>query len=167
VWTDRIDVTTLGVIGDGKTDNAKSLQAALSLASGQGKALYFPYGLYLLSDTVEVPPGTRMEGEAWSTLMAAGESFQDPKAPRPMLRVGRPGDRGGVQMAGLLLSTVGPQPGAVLVEWNMKDPEGEPGACGMWEVHFRVGGAIHTQINQGDCMSSLFRFLSSLLLPLV
>lgn len=51
----------------------------------------------------------------------------------------------------MLITTQGPQPGAVLVEWNMRDPEGAQGSAGMWEVHFRVGGAVGTNIDPKNC----------------
>jgi len=33
----------------------------------------------------------------------------------------------------------------------MRDPAGNPGSCGMWDVHFRVGGAIGTNIQPSNC----------------
>ena len=65
--------------------------------------------------------------------------------------MGTAGDSGVAQLVDLLITTQGPLPGAKLVEWNMADPEGAPGSAGMWEVHFRIGGAIGTQINPTNC----------------
>lgn len=50
-----------------------------------------------------------------------------------------------------MISTRGPQPGAKLIEWNMHDPAGAPGSCGMWDVHYRIGGAIGTNMNPSNC----------------
>jgi len=69
----------------------------------------------------------------------------------PMLQVGTAGQIGIAQIVGLLFSTQGPQPGAILIEWNMHDPPGAPGSCGMWDSHFRIGGAIGTNIEPSNC----------------
>jgi sugar lactone lactonase YvrE len=50
-WT---DVTKLGVSGDGRTDNT----AALKKAIAEHKTLYFPMGLYNVSDTLTLRPDT-------------------------------------------------------------------------------------------------------------
>lgn len=55
------------------------------------------------------------------------------------------------QLVDLLITTEGALPGAKLVEWNMADPAGAPGSCGMWEVHFRIGGAVGTKIDPSNC----------------
>jgi len=114
--------------------------------------LFFPHGTYILSTTVYIPPGTKFVGEAWSVLMASGSAFQDVNNPRPMIQVGVPGDRGIAQMSSMLFSTYGPQPGAKLLEWNMAGNNN--GDCGMWDTHFRVGGAIGTNIEATNCPAS-------------
>lgn len=58
----QVDVTTLGLVGDGNTDNTKPLQAALNTYAGKS-VLFFPHGIYNLQNTVVVPPGTRMVGQ--------------------------------------------------------------------------------------------------------
>lgn len=50
--------------------------------------------------------------------------------PRPLVRVGNPGDQGGVEIQDLLFTTKGPTAGAVLVEWNIKATRA--GSAGMW-----------------------------------
>eukprot|EP01127_Copromyxa_protea_P020738 TRINITY_DN6962_c0_g1_i2.p1 TRINITY_DN6962_c0_g1~~TRINITY_DN6962_c0_g1_i2.p1 ORF type:complete len:638 (-),score=117.86 TRINITY_DN6962_c0_g1_i2:26-1939(-) len=152
-FPNTVDVSKLGVIGDGKTDTTTAFRVAIQFSLQNNKSMYFPHGIYLISDTIVIPSGINIVGEAWSVFMASGSAFQDEQNPRPMIQVGEPGDIGGVQLAGLLFSTRGPQPGAILLQWNMLDPVGESGANGMWEVHFRVGGAIGTGINDVDCPS--------------
>jgi glucan 1,3-beta-glucosidase len=61
------------------------------------------------------------------------------------------GEQGVAQLVDLLITTEGPLPGAKLIEWNMADPVGAPGSAGMWEVHFRVGGAVGTKIDPTNC----------------
>eukprot|EP00475_Leptophrys_vorax_P008647 TRINITY_DN155_c0_g2_i4.p1 TRINITY_DN155_c0_g2~~TRINITY_DN155_c0_g2_i4.p1 ORF type:complete len:465 (+),score=116.98 TRINITY_DN155_c0_g2_i4:112-1506(+) len=73
---DVVDVSTLGIVGDGVTDVTAKLQSALNQYAGS-KALYFPYGTYIISNTVVVPAGSRLYGQVWSVLMAKGAAFQD------------------------------------------------------------------------------------------
>ncbi|KAK3257270.1 hypothetical protein CYMTET_33636, partial [Cymbomonas tetramitiformis] len=148
--TSTVDVTTLGILGDGATDVTSKLQTALRDHAGR-VALFFPFGRYLITDTVYVPPGSRLVGECWSVLMASGDGFSNASAPKPMLKVGMEGEEGVAQMMNLLLSAHGPQPGAKLLEWNMRAPAGSPGACGMWDVHFRIGGAVGTKVRKENC----------------
>ena len=54
-----------GAKGDGQTDDTAALQAAL-LANANCKVTYFPHGVYLVTDTLYVPPGSRIVGEVSS-----------------------------------------------------------------------------------------------------
>jgi glucan 1,3-beta-glucosidase len=83
--------------------------------------------------------------------MATGNNFQNESSPKPMLKVGNPGEKGLAQISDIIFSTQGPCPGAKLLEWNMADPQNQPGACGIWDVHFRIGGAIGTKIDPSNC----------------
>ncbi|KAL0489416.1 glucan 1,3-beta-glucosidase [Acrasis kona] len=133
------------------SDITQKLQAALRQYAYK-KVLYFPHGIYKISDTVVVPPGTRILGQAWSVFMADGANFQNPKSPIPMIQVGNPNERGQAQIVDILFSTRGPQPGAKLLVWNMKDKDGEMGSNGMWDTHFRIGGGVGTDIHSGNCL---------------
>lgn len=144
----NVDVTTLGITPD--TDVTDKLQAALNNNAGKN-VLFFPHGTYHISRTVVVPAGTRLLGEAWSVIMADGAAFNDANKPTPVLQVGKPGDQGMAQFVDFMFTTSGPQPGAVLIEWNMRDPAGQPGSCGMWDSHYRIGGAIGTKMEPGNC----------------
>jgi len=151
-FPNMVDVSSLGVNGDGITDITTPLRNALLQHAGKD-VLFFPHGTYLITDTVYIPPGTRMVGEAWSVLMASGTGFNDPTNPKPMLLVGKPNEVGMAQLMDFVVSTHGPQPGCQLIEWNMKDPVGEPGSCGVWDFHFRIGGALGTLIEPAVCPS--------------
>jgi glucan 1,3-beta-glucosidase len=83
--------------------------------------------------------------------MAAGNKFSNGTNPIPMLKIGNPNEKGIAQLIDLMITTQGPCPGAILIEWNMADPNGKPGSNGMWDTHFRVGGAIGTNINPSNC----------------
>lgn len=56
-----------------------------------------------------------------------------------------------VELVDFMISTKGPQPGAILIEWNMHDPANQPASCGMWDVHYRIGGAIGTDMRPSNC----------------
>lgn len=145
-----VSVKTAGAKGDGQTDDTAALQAVLDRATTD-QVVFFDHGNYIISDTLKVPKNIRMVGEAWPVLMAGGAAskFTDMNNPRPMLQVGQAGDKGAVEMSDLLLSTQGPQPGAVLLEWNVAGTA--PGAAGLWDVHFRVGGAAGTHMELDTC----------------
>lgn len=148
-------VTDFGISNDGNTDVTVALQAAITKSAQAGAVLFLPYGTYRISDTITFPVNSRVLGEAWSVIKVAKNSegkFSDPSNPQPAIRVGSfSGQTGVAQLVDLLITTEGPLPGAVLLEWNMADPVGEQGAAGLWEVHFRVGGAVGTKIDPFNC----------------
>lgn len=136
------DVTNYPVAGDGTTDDTASLQVILN--ESVGKVVYFPYGIYLLSDTLLVPPGSRLVGEAFTQLSATGSKFKDAKNPRPMIKVGNDGDVGIAQMHDFLFTVDDVLPGAVLVEVNMAGEK--PGDVGFFFCNFRIGGAKGSKV---------------------
>ena len=69
-----------------------------------------------------------------------------------MLQVGERGSRGAVEISDLMLSTRGPTPGATLVEWNVH--EVSQGANGLWDVHWRIGGAAGTNLQSDHCVAN-------------
>ncbi|ORX52811.1 pectin lyase-like protein [Hesseltinella vesiculosa] len=141
-------VTSFGAKGDGQTDDTQAIQKALNQSAGC-KIVYFPAGTYIISNTVHVPAGSRLTGEAWSILMAKGQAFQDETKPTPMIQVGNPGDSGMVEFSDIIFSSMNNQKGAVLVEWNMA--QSEQGNSGMWDTHFRVGGSIGSNLQYAQC----------------
>jgi len=115
--------------------------------------LFFPHGTYIISDTVIVPAGSRLYGQAWSEFSASGQKFQDVNNPIPVIQVGRTGESGVAQFTNFIFTTKGPQPGAKLLVWNLRDPANAPGSNGLWDVHFRIGGAEDTLIRPSNCPS--------------
>lgn len=79
-------------------------------------------------------------------IMATGANFGDQNNPRPLFRVGNPGDSGTVEISELVFETKGPAPGAIMVQWNIK--AASPGAAGMWDSHWRIGGTAGTQLQR-------------------
>jgi glucan 1,3-beta-glucosidase len=54
-----------------------------------------------------------------------------------------------MEVSDILFTVQGPSAGAILVEWNPY--ESSQGAVGMWDCHFRVGGAIGTDLQLLNC----------------
>ncbi|KAJ3164161.1 hypothetical protein HK101_000520 [Irineochytrium annulatum] len=148
--SDFVDVKDFGAKGDGVTDDTAALQAVLDQNAGC-KIIFVPAGTYILTSTLRVPVNTRMTGEAWSVLMARGAAFSSSSTPTPVVQVGSPGQAGPVELSDLLVSTQGPAPGALLMQWNVHDRPGHQGEVGMWDVHFRVGGAAGTNLQTQTC----------------
>jgi Pectate lyase superfamily protein/SMP-30/Gluconolactonase/LRE-like region len=80
-----VNVNTLGVKGDGTTDNTAALQKAID----EHPALYFPAGRYVLTDTITLRPDTVLIGLHPSTtqfdLPDGTPAFQGPGSPKPLL----------------------------------------------------------------------------------
>jgi len=148
--SDVINVKSEGAKGDGKSDDTAALNAVLKKYAGC-KIIYFPAGAYILTSTLYVPPGSRLVGETWSVLQASGAFFGNLRSPQPMVQVGKAGETGLAELSDLLFSTSGPAPGAILVQWNMRATT--QGTTGMWDCHFRVGGAAGTHMGRPECPS--------------
>ena len=55
------------------TDDSAALNAILSENAAKEKISYFPYGVYIVKNTLHVPPGSRIVGEAWAVI--AGKMY--------------------------------------------------------------------------------------------
>ena len=143
-------VKAAGAKGDGVTDDTAAIQAIFDAANGATDIIYFDHGAYVITSTIQVPNNIRITGEFWPLIMAGGSSFFKDKAnPKPVFRVGNPGETGSVEISELIFETLGPQPGAILMEWNLGATK--QGANGLWDVHFRVGGSAGTQLQSNTC----------------
>jgi len=60
--TMAVNAKEYGVIGDGKTDDTKALQAALDAAVAKGPVCYLAAGHYRLDGSLVVPPGVTLYG---------------------------------------------------------------------------------------------------------
>lgn len=136
-----ISVKDHGALGNGVHDDTAAIKAALALAT-TSNLIYFPAGSYIVTSTIVIPPNTRITGEVWSQLVASGTYFANMSNPKPMIQVGKVGDIGTVEISDMLFTSIGALPGLVLVEWNVQAET--PGSVGMWDTHFRVGGAYGT-----------------------
>ncbi|KAF9068683.1 glycoside hydrolase family 55 protein [Rhodocollybia butyracea] len=137
--------------GDGETDDTCAFQSLLDECAANNLIVFLDAGVYILKSTLVIPPNTRLTGEAWSVISATGLFFADQENPQVAVRVGEKGSEGIVEITDIVFSTKGPAPGAILVEWNIRDPAGAPASAGMWDSHFRVGGAAGTNMDVKEC----------------
>lgn len=145
-----VSVKANGAKGDGRTDDTAAIQAVLNRVAGNSNQIvYFDHGAYVVSSTIRVPKNIKITGEIWPLILASGSAFQDESNPRPVFQVGQPGDVGDVEMSDLMFTTAGPQRGAIMMEWNIKGSA--QGSAGMWDVHWRIGGAAGTQLQSDRC----------------
>jgi len=143
-----INVKDHGALGNGVNDDTAAIVAALALAT-TSNLIYFPAGSYIVTSTIIIPPNARITGEVWSQIVAKGSYFADIANPKVMLQVGNIGDVGTVEISDMLFTSIGALPGLVLMEWNVQ--AATPGSVGMWDAHFRVGGAYGTNLQVSQC----------------
>lgn len=147
-----ISVRSKGARGDGSTDDTAVLRSVFATYGGNpNNVIFFDHGVYRVSSTIQVPVNTRVVGEVWAVIMADGAAFADRNNPKPVWRVGSPGDVGRVELSDLIFQTKGPQPGAILLQWHSRDPPGHRGANAIWDVHFRVAGSSGTDLEVAQC----------------
>jgi len=133
-----VSVKDVGARGDGQTDDTQAINAALAANAGC-KITYFPHGVYVVTDTIYVPPGSRIVGEVWSEISASGAKFNSSANPHVMVEVGKPGEVGVAEIQDMVFTTADVLEGAILVQVNMKGTN--PGDVSFHNSHFRVGGA--------------------------
>jgi len=109
-----VNVRTLGVTGDGKTDDT----AALKKAIAEHRALYLPMGLYLVSDTLTLRPNTVLIGlHPSATVISLPDgtpAFQGEGSPKAVIET----PKGGTNIVtGIGVYTNALNPRAVGVKW--------------------------------------------------
>ncbi|KHN97236.1 endoglucanase [Metarhizium album ARSEF 1941] len=132
--------------GDGSADDTAALQGALNTAASQGKIAYLPFGIYRVTSTVTVPPGTELYGEAWSTISASGSAFSSESSPRPVVQVGSsPGQRGTARIQDVRFTVNEALPGAILLRINMAGDR--PGDVAVLNSLNTIGGTCDTSVS--------------------
>lgn len=144
-----ISVRSAGAKGDGVTDDSDALIAVISEAALTGKIVFFDAGYYRVTKTIYIPSGSRVTGEAYPVIMSSGAFFNDMSKPQPVVKVGKPGEKGTVEWSDMLVSTQGAQAGAILIQWNLDSSATTP--AGMWDVHSRIGGFAGSQLQVSQC----------------
>lgn len=150
-------VTTNPVKGDGVTDEIKNLQAILDANADTKKLLYFPHGVYLISDTFAVPSGVNLVGASFIQLTATTTNFENAASPRPMIKVSNAGDIGHAHITGFVFIMAGILPGLVMVEVNMAGPAA--GDVDFFKYHFRIFGVKGSKV-KNDCTSGIINILN-------
>lgn len=139
------------VLGDASGDDAAALNAALRYAAAQNKIAYFPFGKYRVDDTLVVPAGSRVVGEAWATITGsgAGGNFLDAANPQPVVRVGSAGDAGTVaQIQDMRFTVADVLPGAIVLQFEAAGLQ--PGDVGLWNSLVTVGGTRGSLDGESD-----------------
>ncbi|KIY50878.1 glycoside hydrolase family 55 protein [Fistulina hepatica ATCC 64428] len=125
-----------GATGDGSTDDTEALQTWLDTYSGCN-ILFLDAGVYIVTSTLTIPAGTQLVGEAWSVISGSGSAFEDATNPQVVVQVGDEGSQGVTEITDVIFSTVGPSAGAIIVEWNVAEPDDTQAGAGMWDSHIR------------------------------
>ncbi|KAK2590242.1 hypothetical protein QQS21_012073 [Conoideocrella luteorostrata] len=137
------------VLGDHSKDESGVLNQILAYAAQQGKIAYFPFGKYRVDSTLFIPPGTQIVGEAWSTIMGSGEFFSHEDNPKPVVSVGKSGDRGIAHIQDMRITVAEPLAGAILVQINMAG--NSPGDVAIWNSLIIVGGTAGSKGINDQC----------------
>ncbi|TFY57372.1 hypothetical protein EVJ58_g7056 [Rhodofomes roseus] len=132
-----VSAKNLGAKGDGLTDDTEALQRIFGEHAGK-KIIFLDHGTYYITDTLLIPAGTHLVGEAWSVIMGGGPAFADVRSPRVMVRAGEPGSQGVLEISDVVFATRGPAAGAIVIEWNVHSDV--QGGAGMWDTHIRWVG---------------------------
>jgi len=149
-----VSIRSSGAAGNGVTDDSNAIQAAIESAAATGKIVFFDAGTYRVTKTIYVPAGSRIVGEAYAVIMSSGAFFANINAPQPVMQIGRDGESGMVEWSDMIISTQGPQAGAILIQWNLATGTSLGIPSGMWDVHTRIGGFIGSNLQDLQCPTS-------------
>ena len=110
-----VNIRTLGVMGDGKTDDTAAIQHAMDTT----RVIYVPSGRYIVHDTIHLKPDTVLIGLHPSItqfdLPDNTPGFASVGAPKPLLETPKGGDN---IVSGIGLFTGGINPRAVSALWQ-------------------------------------------------
>lgn len=113
--TQWVNVRTLGVTGDGTTDDTAAIQAAIAAH----RVLYFPSGHYVVSDTLKLQPDTVLIGlhptMTQFDLLDSTPGYQGVGAPKAVIEAPPGGDN---ILSGFGVFTGGINPRATGVLWK-------------------------------------------------
>ncbi|GKT58402.1 glucan 1,3-beta-glucosidase [Colletotrichum tofieldiae] len=144
-----VATTDGGCKNDATGDQASCINTFLRRAVDNSQIAYFPAGVYAVGSTVNIPTNSVVQGSLWSQILGSGFYFSDMKNPKVMVQVGNKGDIGTMEITDMLFSVRGATAGAILMEWNVAAVS--QGSAAMWDSHFRVGGALGTDLDLSKC----------------
>lgn len=103
------------VYGDGVHDDTLSINIILEQYA-ESHVIYFPAGTYIVTNTILIPVGSRIYGDAYaSAISALGPNFYNPDSPTAMVRVGNANDVGIAQINDMLFTVADVLQGCTLV----------------------------------------------------
>ena len=107
-------VDGLPVFGDGVHDDTANINIILN--TNTGKVIYFPAGFYTVSNTIAIPPDSRVIGDAYASYFSAtGPLFSNPASPIPLVQLGQRNDVGVGQIVDMMFTVAEILPGCKLV----------------------------------------------------
>ncbi|KAI1659436.1 glycoside hydrolase family 55 protein [Daldinia decipiens] len=137
------------VLGDNSVDESGVLNQVLQHAADNNKIAYFPFGKYRVDDTLIIPKGSRIVGEAWATITGNGAKFKDSANPRPVVSVGKNGDVGTAQIQDMRFTVSDVLPGAIILQFNIAGSS--PGDVALWNSLITVGGTLGASALANAC----------------
>lgn len=139
--TEWVNVHTLGVKGDGQTDDTAAIQRAVDTQ----RVLYFPTGFYVVRDTVRLRQDTIVialhPGLTQLDLPNAVPGYQGAGPPKPVLEAPR-GGRNVVSNLGIFTGTVNPR--AIGILWMA----GEDSLMDDVQFHGGAGGVLPPSVRE-------------------
>ena len=156
-----------GCAGNGVADDTQCLINIFNKVS-TSPIVYIDHGAYRVTSPIQIPNNIKIMGEGWPLIMINDQygHWSDINNPIPAIKVGNPGDTGNVEIQDVLFETMGPTPGAILMQWNLAETtQGAAGkTClhfvqrvlinnhiGLWDVHWRIGGTAGTLLQEDRC----------------
>ncbi|KAK5991277.1 Glucan endo-1,3-beta-glucosidase BGN13.1 [Cladobotryum mycophilum] len=142
----------VSIKGDGSGDESDALNKVLAYAAKNNKIAYFPFGDYRVQKTLLIPIGSRIVGEAWSTISGAGQFFKDSNNPKPVVQVGNAGDVGVAQIQDMRFTVADVLPGAIIVQFQAAGANA--GDVALWNSFVTVGGVRGADGLTNNCGNS-------------
>ncbi|KAH6640210.1 pectate lyase superfamily protein-domain-containing protein [Chaetomium tenue] len=149
-----VSARSAGAKGDATTDDTDALNTLFASAAAANKIVFLDAGMYLVTKTLHIPPGSRIVGEAFPVILSSGAFFASAASPQPVIQVGGSNPStstttGRIEWSNTIVSTRGSQPGAILIQYNLASPANAP--SGLWDVHTRIGGFAGSDLQLAQC----------------
>ena len=71
-------------------------------AAAAGAVLFWDAGIYVVTSTLTMPPGSKWVGESYSVIMSRGSFFNSMSSPKPVVQVGTAGQTGQVEWSDMM-----------------------------------------------------------------